>query len=72
MKELFYTKKILFFLLILLMPYVSLASMFMDTEDYDGSTIRSRTHLNDFRDVSSFSKQSASSQFINLEDSQNL
>lgn len=70
-----YLKNSLFFLIILMMPYMNIASKAMDPEDTQESTLHSRTTLvkkgtaDDFTSASTFSKQSTS-QSVNLEDAQ--
>jgi hypothetical protein len=68
-----YLKNSLFVLLILMMPYMNVASNSMDIEDYEGSTVRYHKvslMTDDQKDVVSSVKQSASSQVVSLEDSQ--
>ena len=66
-----YLKKILFFLLIFITPYINFASNAMNVEDYDSSTIRARRVSfvkEDQQNVPSFSKSSSTSEVRSLED----
>jgi hypothetical protein len=68
-----YLKKILFAVLILMMPNMNSASKAMDSEDFEGSTIRAHKVsfvTEDQKDVSSSVQQSTSYQVESLEDSQ--
>lgn len=67
-----YSKKFLFTLLILFVPYMNSASKAME-EDYEGSSVRAHKVsfvIEDQQKVQSLTKQSTSSQAVNLEDSQ--
>lgn len=68
-----YLKKILFTLLIIIMPYMNAASKAMDDGDYEGSSVRvSKVSFvtEDQQDVSSSVKPSTSYQVVSSEDSQ--
>lgn len=67
-----YLKKILFSLLIIMMPHINIASKAMDTEECDRPTASARKIRvieKNQNDVTSFTQRSTSSQPINLEDS---
>ena len=67
-----YLKKFLFTLLIIAVPYMNSALKAMD-EEYEGSTVivhQVSFESEDQQDVQAFTKQSASSQVVSLENSQ--
>lgn len=68
-----YLKQFLFSILILIMPYTNSASKSMNTDGYDGSTIRVRNvslTTEDTQEVKPLKKQSTFSQLKTLENSQ--
>lgn len=69
-----YIKKILFTILIIVIPYMNSASKAMDVEDYERSSVRARNVgfvAENLQEVQSFSNLSTSSNVKSFEDSKN-